>query len=294
MLAKDENLDLALLKIPAANLPYVNIGDSTSLQLGEEVVAIGSPLGYKNTLTSGVVSQTLRKVDGQNYIQISTPIDHGSSGGALFNMKGELVGVTSAGIQSSANINLAIPSSDVKVFLSKPQAEQRLTPSAQQQKPSTNITGVNSAGAKTLASYLNENYGSLDYDGLEVDFEWFVVPSEDGKQYLIGGSMEDGQQWADWVDKQDDDETAMPSLIVYLSNELRNNLKISDTFFSLYLNVYLDKYPSSFPAESITREGRGYRLNYNFIYGSVDYTSGYLYYIIDPVNNKEVQSMKIK
>lgn len=292
LLAKDETLDLALLKIPATNLAYVNIGDSTSLQLGEEVVAIGSPLGYKNTLTSGVVSQTSRKVDGQNYIQISTPIDHGSSGGALFNMKGELVGVTSAGVQSSANINLAIPSSDVKIFLSKPQAEQRLSPSVQQ-KPSTSTTAVSSVGAKTLANYLNDNYSGLTYGGLEVDFDWIVVPSEDGKRYLIGGTMEDGQQWADWVDKQDDDEAAIPSMILYLSNELRNNLNVSDTFFSLYLNVYVDKYPSSFPAESITKEGSGYRLNYNFIYGSVDYDTGYLYYTIDPDNNKDIQTLKI-
>ncbi|USB34428.1 trypsin-like peptidase domain-containing protein [Paenibacillus sp. YPG26] len=292
LLAKDEDLDLALLKISAANLPYVNIGDSASLQLGEEVVAIGSPLGYKNSLTSGVVSQTSRQVDGQNYIQISTPIDHGSSGGALFNMKGELVGVTSALIQSSANINLAIPSSDVKIFLSKPQTEQSLS-TLVQSKPAPNITAVNSAGAQVLTSYLNENYGGLTYGGLEMDFDWYVVPSKDGQQYLIGGSMKDGQQWADWVDMQDDDETAIPSLIIYLSNELRSNLKISDTFFSLFLDVYVDKYPGSFPAESITKEGSGYRLNYNFIFGSVDYTTGYLDYIIDPANNKNIQSMKI-
>ncbi|RUT36452.1 trypsin-like serine protease [Paenibacillus zeisoli] len=293
LLVKDEDLDLALLKIPATNLQYVKIGDSTSLQLGEEVVAIGSPLGYKNTLTSGVVSQTIRKVDGQNYIQISTPIDHGSSGGALFNMKGELVGVTSAGVQSSANINLAIPSSDVKTFLAKPQAEQSLS-SIVQSKPNTSIAAVNTEGAKTLEKYLNDNYGGLTYDGLHLDFEWFVIPSEDRTMYLIGGTMLDGDQWSDWVDKQDANEDAMPTFILYLSNELRNNLNISDTMVSLYLDVYVTQYPSSFPASSITKEGSRYHLVYNFIIGSVDYDSGYLYYLIDPDNNKNYEKVRIK
>ncbi|MNY64478.1 hypothetical protein D3C86_2016020 [compost metagenome] len=85
----------------------------------------------------------------------------------------------------------------------------------------------------------------------------------------------------------------MPSMILYLSNELRNNLKISDTMVSLYLDVYVNEYPSSFPAGSITKEGSRYHLVYNFILGSVDYDSGYLYYVIDPANNKNYVKVKI-
>lgn len=96
LLIKDENRDLALLKIDASSLPAAYLGDSSALSLGEEVVAIGSPLGFKNTLSTGVVSTTSRIIDGHDYIQISTPIDHGSSGGALFNKQGELVGITTA------------------------------------------------------------------------------------------------------------------------------------------------------------------------------------------------------
>lgn len=291
ILSKDESRDLALLKIPATNLAAVTMGDSTTLQLGEEVVAIGSPLGFKNSLTSGVISQTSRNVQGQNYIQISTPIDHGSSGGALFNMKGELVGITSALIESSASINLAIPSSDVKAFLAKPQVEQKLSPSVQQ-KPSTGSTGK-AMDSKALEDYLNKNYGSLSFKGVDLDFDWDVMTSSDGKRFLIGGTMSDGMQWADWADKQEENGMAFPSLILYMSDELKDKLHLTDTFFSLYLNVHLSKYPSSFPAESISREGSGYRLDYNFIYGSVDYKSGYLFYNLDPTDEDSIQSVEI-
>ncbi|WP_188537089.1 trypsin-like peptidase domain-containing protein [Paenibacillus segetis] len=295
LLLKDETRDLALIKIDAKSLPYVNIGDSTKLELGEEVVAIGSPLGYKNSLTSGVVSQTLRTVEGQNYIQISAPIDHGSSGGALFNMRGELVGVTSAFIQSSADINLAIPSSDVTTFLTKSKVAQSLT-TVLQQKPNKN-TSSNKITATSLTDYMNENYGVITYKDLNLDFEWVVIPSKNGEGFILGGTMYDGTQWADWMDYQVNGNNSVPvaaSVILYLSDELHDELGLSDTFFTLYLNVYLSSYPSSFPYSAITSEGRGYRLDYNFAYGKLDYSTGYYGYTADPEDEDAFVYFKLR
>ncbi|WJH35919.1 stalk domain-containing protein [Paenibacillus sp. CC-CFT747] len=90
VLNHDRDRDLALLQTEPLPVAPVTLGRSSALKDGEQVVAIGSPLGLKNTVSTGIVSARNRMVDGYPYIQISVPIDHGSSGGALFNLKGSL------------------------------------------------------------------------------------------------------------------------------------------------------------------------------------------------------------
>lgn len=285
LVIKDVDRDLALLKIDASMLPAVSLGDSSTLNLGEEVVAIGSPLGFKNTLSSGVVSTTSRIVDGHSFIQISTPIDHGSSGGALFNMKGELIGITTALVESSAAINLAIPSNDVKTFLAKPQSAQVLSIPMPQET---------SLSPQELQNYLNANYSGITYEGIVLHFTWTVFMSVDNQDYLIGGTMYDGIEWSDWMVYQQSDSTTLPAMIYYLSEQLRESQGIDNTFFTLYVNSYFSFYPSSFPSSSISSEFPGYRLNYNFIHGSMDYSSGYLYYNLTPENSNTVQWIRMK
>jgi len=107
VVAYDVNLDLAVLKIMADGLPAVTLGDSLNLELGEEVVAISSPLGLSNTISTGIISG-LRDFDGVSLIQTSAQITHGSSGGGLFNRKAELIGITAAGMEE-ADLNFAVP-----------------------------------------------------------------------------------------------------------------------------------------------------------------------------------------
>jgi Trypsin-like peptidase domain len=109
--------DFAVLKINATGLPVVPLGDSDALQIGERVVAIGNPLGLDHTLSEGVVSQKRDLGPYQTMLQISVPIDHGSSGGPLFNMKGEVVGITSSGIEGGPQLNFAVPINYVRVAL---------------------------------------------------------------------------------------------------------------------------------------------------------------------------------
>ena len=94
----DTKSDIAIIKIPASNLPTVKLGDSHDLRVGEWVLAIGAPFGFENSATAGIVSAKGRSLGGSEYvpfIQTDVPINPGNSGGPLFNMRGEVVGVNS-------------------------------------------------------------------------------------------------------------------------------------------------------------------------------------------------------
>lgn len=96
IVGSDPRSDVAILKIDAANLPKVTIGDANKLRVGEWVLAIGSPFGFENTATSGIVSAKGRSLPRENYvpfIQTDVAINPGNSGGPLFNMNGEVVGI---------------------------------------------------------------------------------------------------------------------------------------------------------------------------------------------------------
>ena len=131
----DESNDLAVIKIEAEGLTPVVLGDSDLLSVGDDVVAIGNPLGELTfSLTKGVVSALDREVTlsssvTMKLIQTDTAINSGNSGGALFNMYGEVVGITNAKYSSSNsygsdeasidNIGFAIPISDVKALITQ-------------------------------------------------------------------------------------------------------------------------------------------------------------------------------
>ena len=98
VLGVDRATDVALLKIEANNLPAVRLGSSTELKVGEWVTAIGSPYGFENTVTSGIVSAKWRSLPDGAYvpfIQTDVAVNPGNSGGPLFNMSGEVVGINS-------------------------------------------------------------------------------------------------------------------------------------------------------------------------------------------------------
>lgn len=98
IIGADTRSDVALLKIDATGLPVARLGDPNSLRVGEWVVAIGSPFGFDNSVTAGIVSAKGRSLPQENYvpfIQTDVAINPGNSGGPLFNMKGEVVGMNS-------------------------------------------------------------------------------------------------------------------------------------------------------------------------------------------------------
>ncbi len=98
LVGSDPRTDVALLKLDAENLPIVKIGAVESLQVGEWVLAIGTPFGFEQSVTAGIVSAKGRSLPGDNYvpfIQTDVAINPGNSGGPLFNMNGEVVGMNS-------------------------------------------------------------------------------------------------------------------------------------------------------------------------------------------------------
>lgn len=109
VLAYEPRYDIAIIKTKAnPNISPLPIGTSADLEKGEKIVAIGSPLGLLNTVSTGVFSG-YNDTGVMNEIQFSASISHGSSGGALFNNAGEVIGITTASYTEGQNLNVAIP-----------------------------------------------------------------------------------------------------------------------------------------------------------------------------------------
>ena len=123
LLAQADRTDIALLKVtPDSPLPSVRFGDSDAVRVADQVLAIGSPLGLGGSVTQGIVSalnRDIRETPFDDFIQTDAAINHGSSGGPLFNMRGEVIGMNTAifspeATSGSIGLGFAIPSNDVE------------------------------------------------------------------------------------------------------------------------------------------------------------------------------------
>lgn len=110
-----EEDDWAVIKVDCTDNDYLNVG-TTELVGGSTVYAIGNPLALKNTISQGIVSNPSRMLGNTNYIQITAPISSGSSGGALIDKNGDVVGITSATASKGQNLNLALPISYINWY----------------------------------------------------------------------------------------------------------------------------------------------------------------------------------
>jgi S1-C subfamily serine protease len=124
LLATDKLHDLAIIKIHGKTFPTLTLGNSDQIQVGEEVVAIGNPLGLELTVSNGILSgiRNDEKEDGK-LLQITAPISRGSSGGPLFNMSGEVVGINALILEGGESLNFAIPINDAQRLLSEKAAK---------------------------------------------------------------------------------------------------------------------------------------------------------------------------
>ena len=132
IVGRDETSDLAVLKIEARNLPYVQWGDSTKARVGDWVVAIGNPYGLGGTVTAGIISALHRGITGvgayDRYIQTDASINMGNSGGPMFDLNGNVIGINSALISptgASVGIGLAIPAELAKPVIDSLMRGQR-------------------------------------------------------------------------------------------------------------------------------------------------------------------------
>jgi serine protease Do len=132
IVGRDETSDLALLKIEGRNLPFVQWGDSTRARVGDWVIAIGDPYGVGSTVTAGIISALHRSITQQGaydrYIQTDAAINMGNSGGPMFDLNGNVIGINSALISptgASVGIGLAIPTEAAKPVIDSLMRGQR-------------------------------------------------------------------------------------------------------------------------------------------------------------------------
>jgi S1-C subfamily serine protease len=150
-LGADPERDLALLKIRAAGkeFPFIRLAADDNIEIGEHIIAIGSPLALEGTISDGIISAirdgnalSPRLSFGLRVIQITAPISPGSSGGALLNMRGEVIGITSFGVISGQNLNFAIPIKIARPLIASDQVKKlsELTPHSSKNESVQGIT----------------------------------------------------------------------------------------------------------------------------------------------------------
>lgn len=105
----DSEWDIAVLKAVGSDLPIVRLGNSDVAQAGQEIVVIGNPEGLQNTVSDGLISSIRRLESGDYVFQISAPISEGSSGGPVYNLKGEVIGISTLMLEIGQNLNFAVP-----------------------------------------------------------------------------------------------------------------------------------------------------------------------------------------
>ncbi len=180
VVARDPVLDIALIKIEGSGFPYLSLGDSDSLQVGQSVIAIGNALGeYRNTVSVGVVSGLARSVTAgdesgntevlDHVIQTDAAINPGNSGGPLLDLSGNVIGVNVAIAQGSQNVGFALPINSVKGAIDSVKATGKIV------RPYLGVRYVSIDAAMKDANNLSVDYGVLVKAGQNPD-ELAVIP----------------------------------------------------------------------------------------------------------------------
>jgi serine protease Do len=163
LVGNDPRTDLALIKIDATNLPYVAFGDSDKARVGDWVVAIGNPFGLGGTATAGIISARGRDIrldeyNDNDYLQLDAPINFGNSGGPVFNVSGQVVGVNTAIFSpngGNVGIGFAIPANQAKEII----ADLRENGSVERGWLGVQIQDIDEDLAKSL--HMNGTEGAL-------------------------------------------------------------------------------------------------------------------------------------
>lgn len=173
----DKDNDWAVIKVNCSGNPVLRIGSPSTIVGGASIFTIGSPEGYQNTISQGIISNPDRIESGVNYIQITAPLSHGSSGGALINKYGEAIGITTAIHTEGQNLNFALPISVINGY--KKEGVTTLLDLSRPAVPQGNVTyyrnfyGVPDfgwvAGAAPSDTYSSSSGYSYDYSVYRVD-----------------------------------------------------------------------------------------------------------------------------
>lgn len=162
VVGKDPDTDLALLKVTADRpLPYARFGDSSTIRVGQWVLAVGNPFGLDRTVTLGVVSgigrENVNLSRYENFIQTDASINPGNSGGPLFNLRGEVIGINTAIINFAQGIGFAIPSNMTKQVIQQLIARGKV------------VRGWLGVGIQPLTPELAKKFGVTEGEGVLVN-----------------------------------------------------------------------------------------------------------------------------
>jgi S1-C subfamily serine protease len=155
LMGDDPHTDLALLRLSARDLPYAELGDSDALRVGQLVIAMGNPLGFRSTVSTGVVSATGRAMRGvggrliENIVQHTAPLNPGNSGGPLVDTRGRVVGVNTAIIAMAQGLGFAVPSNTARWVIGELMTHGRV------RRRWLGITGTTVAVPRALARELD-------------------------------------------------------------------------------------------------------------------------------------------
>ncbi len=219
VIALDEAHDVAILRIGARQLQPLTLGDSSLVKAGEHVVAIGNPLGLGSTVSDGLLS-AIRDLPQLTVLQISAPISPGSSGGPVFNDRGEVIGVSTFLLSGGQNLNFAIPINVVKPLLvcdkGTPLAAH-VAPTARRNIPRYPASILNECPApqlKTVVGAIEQainvgaplyNQGNFEacyriYEGAALEVQQTVQQCQGPKQALTTG-IDNAKKARGWSDK---------------------------------------------------------------------------------------------
>lgn len=260
--AYDEDADLAIIQTEESlsdyGLPPVEVTTSFRAEKGGKVYAIGSPLGVQNTISEGLISNITNE-GFVRYIQTNAPIDHGSSGGALFNEYGQLIGITTSGIESAAQLNFAV-SAEYAAFLMQelpetPAANVAMLPSA---LPDT----LKGASMETIQKLMKERYGSLDTNEGTISFSDWAV-ERDSSGWLVFTANIDPVFYSYYSDSVKED---LRLWAVSLGYELHKLLPDETVQVLIYFDRTFGFEPRGFDDSAVTKAGDGkWRVRYPVI-----------------------------
>jgi S1-C subfamily serine protease len=190
ILVRSPEDDIAILRVSATRLRYLEFGDSSVAQPGEHVLVIGNPLGLQGAVSDGIVSG-MQQLRNRTWIQTTAPVSPGNSGGPLIDTDGKVIGVVTRGIKSefAQNINFAVPINTVKALLPRAYAPplretERPNPSASYEAASENSSS--SAGIQDVLTHWVNSFRMRDAAAqadcyapvVETYFRWHNIPND--------------------------------------------------------------------------------------------------------------------
>jgi hypothetical protein len=192
IIADDPEHDLALIKVPGKNLPFLSLEDSDSLTAGQHVLAIGSPLGLENSVSDGIVSAVRQDNAGKVWIQTTAATSHGNSGGPLLAMDGKVAGVLTWKAGEGENLNFAVPSKLIVPLLVNSSVQSL---GAIPKSTATSSPGLNKETVWTSVTS-GRDY-KLRVDGDYVYTEWVNLPPQlqTTAAFMRSELKKDGDKW---------------------------------------------------------------------------------------------------